>query len=760
MEKQQHGPRWKSASTTRTGQSFSLSNFPIRDQSSLRSSCRSSCSPSPRWPVTPGQFDDAVQGDEQSHCLERESNGISVMKFEDAEEDLSHAVSSSCEFQLLVNNMSGETPTLKHSQRPKVDGTRTNGDGKEKQARRLQEHLVATTLSCCSEPSRPKSSSEDTATTKSETLSSRLALSDANLSTDRSSELQTQDCEAELLGNADHNSFVDDKKNSQVDMATDDDEEGADFNECTGVVLFDRDGNTNDRRSSQQYLSTAQNTNIPSKPRTTTEETGPNPRTWLKGSGKEDAIVIDEEGVWGRAIPRRSTHVGKINANNTVGLWEQNAGEANAPEDSIKDAIRQELLAMHIKNLPSDVRPIPRDPKTTSRSSSLYQGVSRSGLTWNSSVCFARVKYNLGYYESEHDAGAIYSWAQRIIRGLKAHIVKTSATKNGIVKQAKTLQLLPRLPALPNFVGVVSVQLLDAQHQQIQVSTLLPRPPTHLGIPPIHDQFINGHGKKTGNLQREDHESQDVRERMADSVAPSTVSEKEGCCCSKPRTCHSSSDEKDSIEFETDGDVGGVPTLQLKETEQSVSASEQARSRRQDSDLGRGQNCRSVRVRKRAASGAASPKKQPLSSPGARDDRRDTTRGGDLQHPSELLMPSCSSGELNCSLPMPKHPVVWKDVNLSNPIALQEDLTDRDIIFGRGAFSYRHSGNKRFRDLVMKYRSIYCALPKVEKRQMASNIVNYVRLQGGDFWNLSHRRSRLRRTLSGCFSEKQVMRVP
>jgi hypothetical protein len=58
---------------------------------------------------------------------------------------------------------------------------------------------------------------------------------------------------------------------------------------------------------------------------------------------------------------------------------------------------------------------------------------------------------------------------------------------------------------------------------------------------------------------------------------------------------------------------------------------------------------------------------------------------------------------------------------------------DVDVLLGRGTFANRHAGNCLFRRLAASYRDAYTDLPKGQKAQLAYNLVNFVRLQGGRF---------------------------
>ena len=59
------------------------------------------------------------------------------------------------------------------------------------------------------------------------------------------------------------------------------------------------------------------------------------------------------------------------------------------------------------------------------------------------------------------------------------------------------------------------------------------------------------------------------------------------------------------------------------------------------------------------------------------------------------------------------------------------DVTDLDVVFGRGGGTNRHRGNEIFRDLVAKARPGYLAARKKEKGEIARRIVKEIRSRGG-----------------------------
>ena len=61
------------------------------------------------------------------------------------------------------------------------------------------------------------------------------------------------------------------------------------------------------------------------------------------------------------------------------------------------------------------------------------------------------------------------------------------------------------------------------------------------------------------------------------------------------------------------------------------------------------------------------------------------------------------------------------------------DISDKDVLSGRGGGTNNHFGNKEFRSLVDQYRSEYVLSKKWAKREIARNIVVSIRSSGGRF---------------------------
>jgi hypothetical protein len=60
-------------------------------------------------------------------------------------------------------------------------------------------------------------------------------------------------------------------------------------------------------------------------------------------------------------------------------------------------------------------------------------------------------------------------------------------------------------------------------------------------------------------------------------------------------------------------------------------------------------------------------------------------------------------------------------------------MRDRDVLMGRGRLTNQNVGNIWFRDLISHYRLAYCTVAKGQKRQLATNIRNFVRACSGRF---------------------------
>jgi hypothetical protein len=76
--------------------------------------------------------------------------------------------------------------------------------------------------------------------------------------------------------------------------------------------------------------------------------------------------------------------------------------------------------------------------------------------------------------------------------------------------------------------------------------------------------------------------------------------------------------------------------------------------------------------------------------------------------------------------------------NTSNAIGtdvtdLVYDVSDVDVLCGRGAPSLYHVGNQEFRRLVEAYQSQYMAARRLDKPDIAMRIVQVIRSRGGRF---------------------------
>ena len=60
--------------------------------------------------------------------------------------------------------------------------------------------------------------------------------------------------------------------------------------------------------------------------------------------------------------------------------------------------------------------------------------------------------------------------------------------------------------------------------------------------------------------------------------------------------------------------------------------------------------------------------------------------------------------------------------------------TDNDVLLGRGARTYRHPGNQRYRELITRLRPQYQGVMNLEEKQRFSReIVHFVHSLGGRF---------------------------
>merc|ERR1711951_332188 len=62
-----------------------------------------------------------------------------------------------------------------------------------------------------------------------------------------------------------------------------------------------------------------------------------------------------------------------------------------------------------------------------------------------------------------------------------------------------------------------------------------------------------------------------------------------------------------------------------------------------------------------------------------------------------------------------------------------EEITDQDVLFGRGGKGNGHRGNIAFRKKALDLRVKYGSASKVEKRRIAEGLVSWVKKQNGRF---------------------------
>ena len=65
----------------------------------------------------------------------------------------------------------------------------------------------------------------------------------------------------------------------------------------------------------------------------------------------------------------------------------------------------------------------------------------------------------------------------------------------------------------------------------------------------------------------------------------------------------------------------------------------------------------------------------------------------------------------------------------------ENDITEKDVLFGRGGKSNHHPGNKWYRQIIAQTRPIYSSdtRSKVEKTDISNAVVNYIQSHGGRF---------------------------
>ena len=442
------------------------------------------------------------------------------------------------------------------------------------------------------------------------------------------------------------------------------------------------------------------------------------------------------------------------------------------PQDHLRlETIRQQLLTLHIQNRPSNVTPIARRRNLHTKkanSSSIFQGVSRTGLVFQSTIAFSNVKYHLGYYASEWDAGTMYAWAYGIIHGkqerpepLQKHQVKatlqnkhcassrtTAPTENpnpGPKKESdnadsatsaeketplgnKSHHLLPR----PTLAGTMPPLALLSRNGSPQGTTLLPRPlevpkpekvttPAHsplrrrklpLQLGPRETEKLSAQSvrekRKRRKLTAVEMENLNILQWAADSVLnPSrkdTPKQDPRCFQGQNVNVTVAKDSPQNEEQNNEKQNGSPTTTTVSLSSQTFQGGNEST------------------ILSQTISEAT--KSRAKLSPAA-------TELLHLQHPSKLLI---QAGFVKSRLLIPR--IVTRDHGLARPVVLgkhRDSLTNRDVIFGRGNFANYHPGNVWFRSLTSCYRDMYASLSHVEKNQLANNLVQYIRFLGGRF---------------------------
>jgi len=86
------------------------------------------------------------------------------------------------------------------------------------------------------------------------------------------------------------------------------------------------------------------------------------------------------------------------------------------------------------------------------------------------------------------------------------------------------------------------------------------------------------------------------------------------------------------------------------------------------------------------------------------------------------------------NIPIPSKPTrstsrTMASIHLApNAVPIQKhQITDNDVLFGRGGVTNNHVGNRRYRELVRAHQQAYLIAPKTEKAQIARKIVEIIR---------------------------------
>jgi hypothetical protein len=112
----------------------------------------------------------------------------------------------------------------------------------------------------------------------------------------------------------------------------------------------------------------------------------------------------------------------------------------------------------------------------------------------------------------------------------------------------------------------------------------------------------------------------------------------------------------------------------------------------------------------------------------SRETRRTLADGPISQHPSPILEPD---SDIPHTERLPTVPVIQADTERRTFPVYQPLSTD--ILLGRGGGPNRHAGNLWFRDFIQAYRATYHRVDKYMKKQLAINLVQYIRHCGGRF---------------------------
>ena len=105
----------------------------------------------------------------------------------------------------------------------------------------------------------------------------------------------------------------------------------------------------------------------------------------------------------------------------------------------------------------------------------------------------------------------------------------------------------------------------------------------------------------------------------------------------------------------------------------------------------------------------------------------------DLDHVGRTNPPATSMVVPNRAMYRGRFNVAKSDMNSASPPSLRKDLGENDIVCGRGAPTLFHEGNKKFRELILQYQSIYLLSKRPDKPRVAWKVLEIISSKGGRF---------------------------